>query len=80
MRIMDGPRLQLSIAGLLGLVACIAINVWLFRLHVLLGIVGLNVTKHIVIAYLCHAVGVDRNGPRSRAPVPPPAPSAVGTP
>jgi hypothetical protein len=57
---MNAPRFQLSIGGMLGVVACIAINVWLFKLHVLWGIVGLNVTKHVVIAYLCQVVGVDR--------------------
>ena len=41
------------VAALLGLVACIALNLWLFRLGRLLGIIGLNVTKHVAIAYLC---------------------------
>ncbi len=41
-------------------VACIALNIWLFRLGVLWGILGLNVTKHVVIAYLCQIIGVDR--------------------
>jgi hypothetical protein len=57
---MERARLQMSVAGLLGLVACIAVNVWLFRLGPLLGILGLNVTKHVLIAYLCQAVGVNR--------------------
>ena len=41
-------------------VACIAVNFWLFRLGVFWGILGLNVTKHVVIAYLCQVIGVDR--------------------
>ena len=57
---MDRSRLQLSVAGLLGLVACVAVNVWLFRLGPLLGILGLNVSKHVLIAYLCQALGVNR--------------------
>jgi hypothetical protein len=60
MTTMGTRRFQLSLAGLLGVVACAAINVWLFRVHVFWGIVGLNVTKHVVIAYLCQTVGVDR--------------------
>ncbi len=57
---MEHPRFQLKIVSLLGLVACIALNLWLFRLGALWGIVGLNVSKHLVIAYLCQILGVDR--------------------
>jgi hypothetical protein len=57
---------QISVAAMLGLVACIAVNVWLFRLSILLGIVGLNISKHIVIAYLCQILGVDKR--RNAAP------------
>jgi hypothetical protein len=72
---MNAARFQLSIGGMLGVVACIAINVWLFKLHVLWGIVGLNVTKHVLIAYLCQVLGVDRRGkPESLAQSAPPAP------
>jgi hypothetical protein len=63
---MERPVFQLSLAGLLGLVACIALNFWLFRLGVLWGILGLNVTKHVAIAFLCQSLGVDR----STAPAP----------
>jgi hypothetical protein len=45
---------------MLGLVACIALNFWLFRLGAFWGIVGLNLTKHVAIAYLCQVLGVDR--------------------
>ena len=45
---------------MLALVACVAVNIWLFRLGILWGVVGLNITKHVVIAQLCHAVGVNR--------------------
>ncbi len=47
---MERPSLQITVASMLGLVACIALNFWLFRLGVFWGIVGLNVTKHVVIA------------------------------
>ncbi len=57
---MERPNLQMSLAGLLGLVACIALNIWLFRLGALWGILGLNVTKHVAIAFLCQSLGVDR--------------------
>jgi hypothetical protein len=69
-----GP-IQLSITGLLGLVACIALNLWLFRLGVFWGILGLNVTKHVAIAFLCQSLGVDRSlnsapGPAAPASLP----------
>ncbi len=46
---------------MLGLVACIALNIWLFRFGALLGLVGLNITKHVLIAYLCQVLGVDKH-------------------
>lgn len=57
---MERPGLQLSVATMLLVVACVAFNLWLFRLGPLLGIIGLNVTKHVVIAWLCQVLGVDR--------------------
>lgn len=57
---MERPSLQLSVAAMLGLVACVALNVWLFHLSVLLGIIGLNISKHLIIAYLCQVLGVNR--------------------
>ena len=50
----------MSVAAMLGLVACIAFNFWLFRIGPFWGIVGLNLTKHVAIAYLCQVLGVDR--------------------
>ncbi len=61
MRGMDAPRFQLRVSTLLGLVACVALNIWLFRVGTLLGILGLNVTKHVAIAMLCQAAGVNRS-------------------
>jgi len=60
-------------AALLGLVACIALNFWLFRLGALWGILGLNVTKHVAIACLCQSLGVDRTREPEAAPAKPPA-------
>jgi hypothetical protein len=57
---MERPGFQLTVAGLLGLVACAAFNIWLFRLGPLWGIIGLNVSKHVIIAYLCQVLGVDK--------------------
>ncbi len=68
---MERHPFQLKVLSSLGLVACIAINLWLFRLGALWGIVGLNVSKHLVIAYLCQILGVDR---RQRRPAPKSAP------
>jgi len=62
--------LQLSVTGLLLLVACVALNIWLFRLGVLLGIIGLNITKHVLIAYLCQVIGVNKQTVPSPAAAP----------
>jgi hypothetical protein len=66
---MERPVLQMSVASMLGLVACIALNFWLFRLGIFWGILGLNVTKHVAIAYLCEVLGVDRHRPAKAAAV-----------
>jgi hypothetical protein len=57
----------MSVAAMLGLVAFAALNIWLFRLSVLAGIIGLNISKHLVIAYLCQALGVNRRPPTAPA-------------
>jgi hypothetical protein len=64
MALMERPLLQISVATMLRLVACIALNIWLFRVGVFWGILGLNVTKHVMIAYLCGVLGVDRRPSR----------------
>jgi hypothetical protein len=61
---MERPGFQLTLAALLGLVACIALNLWLFRFGVLAGLIGLNISKHVLIASLCQKVGVDRRKTR----------------
>lgn len=66
---MERPTFQMTVATMLGLVACIALNFWLFRLGVFWGILGLNVTKHVAIAYLCQVLGVDRRQPDERPAV-----------
>ncbi len=77
---MDHPqRVQLSIAGFLLLVACVALNIWLFRVGILAGIVGLNITKHLVIAWLCKALGVDRRHAATPA-IPRPATEGAAAP
>lgn len=75
---MAKPRFRFTINALLLLVACVAVNIWLFRLGALWGILGLNVTKHVVIALLCQNLGVDRTAaPQASQPLraTPPAPS-----
>ncbi len=64
---MERPTAQMTVAMMLGLVAGIAINIWLFRLGVLWGILGLNISKHLLVAYLCQALGVNRNASDSPA-------------
>jgi hypothetical protein len=77
---MERPSFQVSVAGMLGLVACAALNIWLFRISALAGIIGLNISKHLVIAYLCQVLGVDRKqaGPAPAPPTAAPAPAAEG--
>lgn len=57
---MTRTRLQISVSSMLGLIACVAVNLWLFRVGFLFGLVGLNVTKHVGVAVLCQAIGVNR--------------------
>jgi hypothetical protein len=64
---MERATFQMTVGAMLVVVACIALNFWLFRLGVFWGILGLNVTKHVLIAYLCQVIGVDR---RSASPAP----------
>jgi hypothetical protein len=65
---MEPSRFQLSILGLLGVVACFAFNFWLFRLGALWGILGLNITKHVAVAFVCQIVGVNRRITNSPPP------------
>lgn len=51
---------QFSLTFLMIVVACVALNFWLFRQGIFWGIVGLNVSKHVIIAYLCRNLGVNR--------------------
>jgi hypothetical protein len=79
---MERARFQLSVSAMLGLVACVALNIWLFRFGPLMGIVGLNITKHVIIAYLCQVMGVDRTCAKRRgrvvaAPPRPPVPVSL---
>jgi hypothetical protein len=63
---MEQSPFRLTVAMLLGLIACIAVNIWLFRLGVLWGILGLNVSKHFAVAYLCEVLGGNKR--RAEAP------------
>lgn len=72
--------MQFSVAGMLGLVAGAAVCVWLFRLGVLWGILGLSVAKHLVVAYLCQVLGVDRREASVRGATVPPRRAAAGSP
>ena len=53
-------RAQFSLTFLMVIVACVAVNFWLFRQGIFWGIVGLNVSKHVIIAALCQNLGVNR--------------------
>ena len=71
---MARTEFQISMAAMLGLVACVAVNFWLFRVSFLYGLIALNVTKHVGVAVLCQAIGVNRRAaqpaPRSSVPGP----------
>ncbi len=73
---MDHSRFQISVAAMLALVACLALNFWLFRLGVIWGLLGLNVTKHVAIAFVCQAIGLNRKVQRPPTPKPRPEPSS----
>ena len=66
MQVMERRGLTFSVSWLLGLVACVALNLWAFRIHVMLGVAVLYISKHVVIAQLCMALGVNRR----QAPAP----------
>jgi len=67
---METPdRPQISVTMMLALVACVAVNLWLFRVGWLWGVIALNVTKHVVIAALCQAVGVNKRPTEENAAV-----------
>jgi hypothetical protein len=73
---MEQRGITFSVASLLGLVACAAVNLWCFRVHVMLGVAVLYISKHVVIAQLCMALGVNRRPASTVAPVLPPTPPA----
>ena len=58
----------MTVGAMLLVVACIALYFWLFRQGVFWGFLGLNVTKHVTIAYLCQIIGVDRRDARTASP------------
>jgi hypothetical protein len=74
---MERRGITFSVASLLGLVACVAINLWCFRVSIILGIIAINITKHVVIAQLCQALGVNRR--TSSSPINPAAPVSSPT-
>jgi len=76
---MGRSGLQMSVAGLLGLTACVALNFWLFRVGFVAGLVGLNLTKHVGVAVLCQSLGVNRPSGRSSVPRPHAAPEDPGS-
>ncbi len=60
-----------NVVGLLGLAVCVLVNVWLFRFGILVGLIALNITKHVGVAVLCQIIGVGK---------PKPAPTSCPTP
>ncbi len=67
-KMMTRTGLQMSVAALLGLITCVALNLWLFRFGVIIGLVGLNLSKHLLIAYLCQVMGVNRRKEHEQKP------------
>ena len=77
---MKTPAMQMTLSAWLILTAAVAVHIWLFQQSVLWGFIGLALTKHVVIAYLCHILGVDKdissttpspalNGPHAAPPL-----------
>ncbi len=58
---MERPNFQMTVGAMIGVVGCVALNIWLFRVGVFWGILCLNITKHVLIAGLCQAIGLDRS-------------------
>lgn len=66
---MNPPRFQFSLSRMIVLVAAVAVNLWLFRINTFLGLFGLMMSKHVLIAVLCQSTGVDqKRKPRPEAP------------
>ena len=63
--VMKTKGMQISLTTMILLVACVAGNLWLFRQGVLWGILGLNVSKHVLTAYLCKYLGVNATSSES---------------
>jgi hypothetical protein len=77
---MQRRPIQLSVSALLLVVIGAALNLWLFRFGTLAGLLGLSLTKHVAIAWLCQVLGVDRRARPGRGvePIAPhPAPSGL---
>ena len=53
---------------MLMLVAGVALTFWLFRNGLFWGFLGLYFLKHVLIAYLCHAIGLNRRAAGSVVP------------
>lgn len=53
---------------MLVLVAGVALTFWLFRNGLFWGFLGLYFLKHVLIAYLCHTIGVNRRAVASVVP------------
>lgn len=60
-----------NVVGLLGLAACALAGVWLFRFGILVGLIGLNVAKHVGVAVLCQVIGVGKPKLAPGAPLTP---------
>ena len=61
-----GPS-QLTLRLCMIAIACLGLNLWLFRFGWIAGLIGLNVSKHVLIACLCQSLGVNRELPASRS-------------
>jgi hypothetical protein len=75
---MTARPFQTRISALLIITACVAFNCWLFRVGMIWGFIGLNLTKHVIIAQLCLSVGVNRQTAESAPnPLPSKAPNEI---
>ena len=65
--------IQIRVTTMMLLVAGIAINCWLFQYGTLVGLFGLYLTKHVLVAWICYSTN-PKIGPRPGPHVPVPAP------
>lgn len=68
---------QIRVTTMMILVAGIAVNCWLFQYGTLVGLFGLYLTKHVLVAWICYSTNpkIDARPPARSPVIPPPSAS-----